>query len=110
MAESNFFEDADPHIEHDGEIAYSVRFFVSDFVDSKAIFAYTEVSNDSDVELNYVFYAAFFGSDGKLVATSKHRTTLQPGVETQLGGMYSEIIEDGWKDVTSYKYTVLKLD
>ncbi len=109
LAEGSFFEDVDPDIVYAGEISYSVRFFVNEFVDSEAIYAYTQVTNNSDTELKYTFYAAFLDADENLVATSRHTTSLKPGVETQLGGMYSEIPDDEWRVVVSFKFTVWKL-
>ena len=104
-----FFEERKPEIEYAGDIEYTVTFFVDEFIDSEAIYAYTRVKNPTTEMLKVVFYAAFLDADGNLVATSSHSTKLTPGVETQLGGLYSEVADGEWEKVTSYKYTVTRL-
>lgn len=109
LATGNAHDDKEPVIEFAGDISFSVKLYVGDFAGDDAIFAYTRVRNASDTERRYAFYAAFLDADGNLIAASRHTTTLKPGVDTQLGGLYSEVSAGQWKSVASYKFTVTEL-
>ena len=110
LAPGTFYDDKPATIKHEGDISYTVKLYVDDFVGNEAIFAHTEVENNSKETGIYVFYAAFLDSNGDLVAACRHRTTLRPGQHTQLGGMYAEVSPDEWKRVSVYKLKVTKLE
>ena len=105
----SFHDDQPPQIDHSGDIAYTVKIFVDDFAGTEAIYAYTQVRNTTDTARKLAFHVAYFDADGQLVATARHVTTLKPGAETQLGGLYSEVAAGQWQSVASYQYVVTGL-
>ncbi|MCU7928466.1 MAG: hypothetical protein KZQ97_18780 [Candidatus Thiodiazotropha sp. (ex Dulcina madagascariensis)] len=109
LEKGDFFDKKPFTINHSSEVICSVKFFAGEFVGNEAIFAYTKVKNPTDSKLKYAFHVAFFDASENLIAVARHTTTLKPGVDTQLGGMYSEVKPEEWKNVTSYKFTVTKL-
>ena len=109
LEEGSFFDDKPFTIQYSGEVECTVKFFAGEFVGDEAIYAFTKVNNTTDKKLKYAFHVAFFDDSENLVAVARHTTTLSPGEDTQLGGMYSEIQPGEWRNVTRYKYTITKL-
>ena len=109
LEKGSFFDDKPYTIKHGSEVDCTVKFFAGEFVGDEAIYAFTKVKNTTELKLKYAFHVAFFDASENLVATARHTTTLKPGEDTQLGGMYSEIQPEEWKNVTTYKYTITKL-
>ncbi|RLU01786.1 hypothetical protein [Ketobacter sp.] len=109
LQEGKSYDNSLPVIVEEGEVAYSIRFYVDDFAGHEAIYAYTRVKNIAGYEQKYAFHASFYDAKGDLIAVCRHTTNLKPGVETQLGGMYSEVAPSEWKKVASFKVKVTKL-
>ena len=109
LLEGKSYDRSAPVIVEEGKVAYSIRFYVDDFAGHNAIYAYTKVKNNSAADQKYAFHASFYDSKGDLIAVCRHTVNLKQGVETQLGGMYSEVAPLEWKKVASYKVKVTKL-